>query len=65
MVLTSDQKKAMADLKNNKGRLTVQQYRTIKGQILAGDTVGAERGMKKLLDRRNRLGRSESFAKQT
>lgn len=65
MVLTSDQKKVMADLKNNKGRLTVQQYRTIKGQILAGDTVGAERGMKKLLDRRSRLGRSESFAKQT
>lgn len=65
MVLTSNQKKAMADLKNNKGRLTVQQYRTIKGQILTGDTVGAERGMKKLLDRRGRLGRSESFAKQT
>lgn len=65
MILTSVQKKAMADLKSNKGRLTVQQYRTVKGQILAGDTAGAERGMKKLLDRRSRLGRSESFAKQT
>ena len=39
MLLTSVQKKAMADLKSNKGRLTVQQYRTVKGQILAGDAA--------------------------
>lgn len=65
MVLTREQKKVMSDLKSNKGRLTAQQYRTVKGQILAGDTVGAARGMKKLLDRRSQLGRSESLAKQT
>lgn len=27
--------------------------------------AGTERGMKKLFDRKSRLGRSESFAKQT
>ena len=65
MVLTREQKKVMSDLKSNKGSLTAQQYRTVKGQILAGDTAGAVRGMKKLLDRRSQLGRSESLAKQT
>ena len=29
--------------------LAKQQYRTIKGQILAGDTEGASKGMEKLI----------------
>ena len=50
MVLTREQKKAFADLKYNKGKLTVQQYRTVKGQLLAGDTAGALKGLQKLLE---------------
>lgn len=36
-------------LKENKKHLTKQQYRTIKGQLIAGDTQGAEKGLNKLL----------------
>lgn len=34
-------------------RLTQQQYKTIRGQILKGDTDGALRGLQKLLKRGN------------
>ena len=30
-------------------KLTRQQYKTLRGQILAGDAVGAMKGLKKLL----------------
>lgn len=36
-------------LKKAKPYLTKQQYRTIKGQIVAGDVEGAKKGLKKLL----------------
>lgn len=36
-------------LKKCKPYLTKQQYKTIKGQIIAGDTEGALRGLNKLL----------------
>lgn len=39
-------------LKRNRSRLFQQQYRTIKGQILAGDVSGADRGLVRLLSRR-------------
>ncbi len=39
-------------LKANKGNLTRQQFRTLKGQALAGDIEGAGKGMYKLLERR-------------
>lgn len=38
-------------LKSYRNRLTAQQYRTIKGQILAGDSEGARKGLRKLLKR--------------
>lgn len=38
----------MARLKQYKHRLTPQQYKTIRGQILAGDIDGALRGLQKL-----------------
>lgn len=65
MFLTREQKKVMTDLKNSRNRLTVQQYRTVKGQILAGDSTGAERGLKKLIEHNSKFGRGEPFAKQT
>lgn len=39
-------------LKANRGRLTPQQFRTIKGQVLAGDILGAQKGMQNILTRR-------------
>lgn len=36
-------------LRVNKNKLTKQQYSTIKGQIIAGDVVGANKGLNKLL----------------
>lgn len=34
--------------------LTPQQYKTIRGQILAGDAEGALRGLEKIMERRRR-----------
>jgi hypothetical protein len=36
-------------LKQNKELLTKQQYRTIKGQLIAGDIEGATKGLNRLL----------------
>ena len=47
---------ALAYLKKKKPELTVQQYRTIKGQILAGDEDGAIRGIDRVMEQ-NRRGR--------
>lgn len=36
-------------LKAYRNDLTVQQYKTLRGQVLAGDDTGAMKGLKKLL----------------
>jgi hypothetical protein len=41
--------KALIRLKAYRDRLTPQQYRTLKGQVLAGDADGALRGLQKIL----------------
>mgnify|MGYP003307317287 CR=1 FL=1 len=38
-------------LRGFRDKLTKQQYRTLKGQILAGDIDGAMRGLQKILER--------------
>lgn len=43
--------RAMKDLKKAKSRLTPQQYRTIKGQILAGCPLEAMKGLQRILTR--------------
>jgi hypothetical protein len=40
---------ALGFLLNHKRRLSRQQYKTLKGQILAGDPDGALRGLQRLL----------------
>lgn len=40
---------ALLALKAYRHRLTPQQYRTLRGQVLAGDGGGALRGLRKLL----------------
>jgi hypothetical protein len=42
------EKKLYQTLKYNKNKLTIQQYRTIKGQIRKGDLNGALTGLKRL-----------------
>ena len=41
--------KALITLKGYRNDLTAQQYKTIRGQILAGDDTGAMKGLKKLV----------------
>lgn len=45
---------ALAQIKACKHRLTSQQYKTLQGQILAGDSDGALRGLKRILRKDNR-----------
>ena len=53
---TEKMRAALAYLKQKKPELTVQQYRTIKGQILAGNENDAIRGIDRVVER-NRKGR--------
>lgn len=39
-------------LRNTKHRLSKQQYKTLRGQILAGDPDGAIKGLRNILKRR-------------
>lgn len=41
--------RAAMNLKACRDRLTKQQYKTLKGQILAGDSEGAMKGLRRLL----------------
>lgn len=45
----TDIKYALGFLRGHKRRLSRQQYKTLKGQILAGDPDGALRGLQRLL----------------
>lgn len=42
----------MKQLKEHKEQLTKQQYKTLKGQAMAGDIIGANKGIIKLIGRR-------------
>lgn len=43
--------KALILVKASRGRLTAQQYATIKGQVLAGNGDGALKGLRRILSR--------------
>jgi hypothetical protein len=51
---TEKMQSALSYLKKKKPELTVQQYRTIKGQILSGDEDGAIRGIDRVVERNRR-----------
>lgn len=46
-----DVQTAMNEIRKYRKLLTVQQKRTLKGQVLSGDTEGAMRGLDKLIKR--------------
>lgn len=50
--LTTTQKAALDQLGNHRDKLTSQQIKTLKGQVLAGDPEGAMRGLQRILERR-------------
>lgn len=43
--------KALCDLRRERQNLTAQQFKTLKGQILAGNVEAAEKGLQRLLRR--------------
>lgn len=55
-----DRKDFLKKLKTQKKYLTAQQYRTIKGQALAGDVVGADKGLEKLMERNRKQWEEQS-----
>lgn len=44
---------ALIRLKGNRSKLTMQQYKTLRGQVFAGDAAGAMKGLQKLLNKWN------------
>lgn len=44
--------KTLIQIKANRHKLTWQQYKTLRGQVLSGDADGALRGLRKLLGRK-------------
>ena len=43
--------RALIQLKACRDRLTAQQYKTLRGQVLAGESNGALRGLRNVLNR--------------
>ena len=41
---------ALMQIKACKDKLTAQQYRTLKGQVLSGNSEGALKGLKRLIE---------------
>lgn len=53
------EKEAKLEINKSKKKLTRQQYRTLRGQIEAGDIEGAMKGLKKLLERKKSKGAAD------
>ena len=53
MKLKPEQINALIQIKACRNRLSHQEYRTLRGQIFAGDGDAALRGLRKILSRRN------------
>lgn len=56
-------KKALLELKQYIPWLTGQQYRTLRGQILAGNDEAAMKGLQKILRRPSKTAMTEEEAK--
>ena len=55
--------RALMQVKACKPRLTAQQSKTLRGQILAGDADGALKGLKRILKRGEQKGHGGSKSK--
>lgn len=54
MQIRAINKKALFTLKAYRGRLTAQEYNTLRGQVLAGDDAGALKGLERLIKRKGK-----------
>lgn len=54
-----DVQTALNEIRKYRELLTTQQIRTLKGQVLSGDTEGAMRGLNKLVKRALLFGDSD------
>lgn len=52
-------------IESNRHLLTEQQYKTLRGQCLAGDVSGAWRGYCKLMSRRGKAGSDRKQVRRT
>lgn len=52
--LKEKQQAALSVLNRYRTKIARQQYKTLKGQILAGDYYGAMKGLKKIVSREER-----------
>ena len=50
---------ALITLKAHRTNLTVQQYQTLRGQVLAGDDEGAMKGLNRILGRKRKGAKNE------
>lgn len=50
--------RALARLKAHRSRLTWQQYKTLRGQVLAGEAAAAMKGLQRLLGRKTNDSRT-------
>lgn len=46
---------AMMFLRAYRLQLSTQQYKTLRGQVLAGDSIGAMKGLKRILEQKSKL----------
>lgn len=49
--MQTDKQVYLQILKNYKDKLTRQQLKTFKGQILSGDYIGFQKGLKKVMNK--------------
>lgn len=56
---------ALRTLKASRDRLTKQQFKTLKGQIIAGDIDGAMKGLKKIKERGRTHGERQDLRHST
>lgn len=49
--------KAMIQIRACKDKLTRQQYKTLRGQVLAGNGDGALKGLRRILQEREGMGK--------
>lgn len=59
-LLDKQERKAYWELGKHRAELTRQQFRTLKGQIFAGDAKGAMRGLKQMIKERARYATADN-----
>lgn len=62
--MNNEMQQVLRSIKSNRHKLTPQQWRTLKGQCLAGDVEGAKKGFEKILNERNMKNEMQNSRKE-